>query len=474
MADVADGLKPANENPWYVLMTLYGEQEGEEIDWNLHEKNRRAWNAWIVIHFLQSEMDDLARYCHSIWLEVQEYLARHSDNSEVRIHITELYKIRLNNRIFPLPEPSNLDFSNMILPDGISFDKHIFPNQTNFEEARLKDVSFQRAFFLGEVNFAGSRFEGETSLDDCVFLDNVDFSGSDFQSISMCGSQFFARFQMENCRVSGKARFSHSYFRFHAYFEATQFSGRTSFQGMKMNSLSSFMETIFLEPVIFMSVDFGTSETSTTASPNFTRCDFRAGADFRGSQFLKGYPVFETAKFNGKMSFSAEPGHWKTHPSQHAGTAKATCSVIRNELAKQGLPEDEHFFFRREMYFAGRSDNFWRNLPYRFFGLVSDYGHSILRPCLFLLGLWIIPALIYLWTMSWASVMSGSFAVSLRAFGFSFANIFKFLGFQKTYFVKEFDTLNPWLDFLSAGQTVFGFVFLFFLGLGLRQRFRLR
>ncbi|MEP5376638.1 MAG: hypothetical protein ABJQ14_12755, partial [Hyphomicrobiales bacterium] len=39
-------LKPANENPWYVLATLYGEQDGEEIDWELHEKNRRAWNAW--------------------------------------------------------------------------------------------------------------------------------------------------------------------------------------------------------------------------------------------------------------------------------------------------------------------------------------------------------------------------------------------------------------------------------------------
>ena len=40
------GLKPANENPWYILMTLYGEQDEDGIDWGLHEKNRRAWNAW--------------------------------------------------------------------------------------------------------------------------------------------------------------------------------------------------------------------------------------------------------------------------------------------------------------------------------------------------------------------------------------------------------------------------------------------
>ena len=39
-------LKPANENPWYVLMTLYGEQEREEVDQALHARNQEAWNLW--------------------------------------------------------------------------------------------------------------------------------------------------------------------------------------------------------------------------------------------------------------------------------------------------------------------------------------------------------------------------------------------------------------------------------------------
>ena len=30
-------LRPANENPWYVLMTLYGDAYG---------KNRKVWNSW--------------------------------------------------------------------------------------------------------------------------------------------------------------------------------------------------------------------------------------------------------------------------------------------------------------------------------------------------------------------------------------------------------------------------------------------
>jgi hypothetical protein len=36
------------------------------------------------------------------------------------------------------------------------------------------------------------------------------------------------------------------------------------------------------------------------------------------------------------------------------------------------------------------------------------------------------------------------------------------------------DGFGPWLSFLAGTQTVFGFILVFFLGLGLRNRFRLK
>ena len=57
--ETPEGLRPANENPWYILMTLYGEQKGEEVDRELHEKNRRAWNAWSG-HALNAEEREAA------------------------------------------------------------------------------------------------------------------------------------------------------------------------------------------------------------------------------------------------------------------------------------------------------------------------------------------------------------------------------------------------------------------------------
>jgi hypothetical protein len=59
MAEIT--LKDANENPWYVLATIYDVQEAEEVDWELHEKNRRAWNAWACQNLSGEETAGLAK-----------------------------------------------------------------------------------------------------------------------------------------------------------------------------------------------------------------------------------------------------------------------------------------------------------------------------------------------------------------------------------------------------------------------------
>ncbi|MEP4036211.1 hypothetical protein [Pseudophaeobacter sp.] len=43
-------LNPANENPWYVLMTLFGDDE---------TANRRVWNAWASQALTQTDLQDL-------------------------------------------------------------------------------------------------------------------------------------------------------------------------------------------------------------------------------------------------------------------------------------------------------------------------------------------------------------------------------------------------------------------------------
>ena len=46
----SDGKTPAEQNPWYVLATIAGEQRSKGIDFNLARKNRAYWNAWAGQH----------------------------------------------------------------------------------------------------------------------------------------------------------------------------------------------------------------------------------------------------------------------------------------------------------------------------------------------------------------------------------------------------------------------------------------
>jgi hypothetical protein len=50
---------PANENPWYVLATIHGEQDGDGIDWDLHAKNRTTWNRFMAVALDEEARDAL-------------------------------------------------------------------------------------------------------------------------------------------------------------------------------------------------------------------------------------------------------------------------------------------------------------------------------------------------------------------------------------------------------------------------------
>ena len=60
------------------------------------------------------------------------------------------------------------------------------------------------------------------------------------------------------------------------------------------------------------------------------------------------------------------------------------------------------------------------------------------------------------------------------AMGLSFANIFAVFGFYRRFPSDLLADPTTCIVLLTVSETLLGFVFLFFLGLGLRTRFRLR
>ena len=154
------------------------------------------------------------------------------------------------------------------------------------------------------------------------------------------------------------------------------------------------------------------------------------------------------------------------------------CEILREQMEAQGFHEQAHFFFRREMQFASKIGSSIQRLPYKLFGLFSDYGHSIARPLSALAGLWALPMLIF-----WVNICTGKCANTIGAelwvslikmAGLSIANIFQITGLQRVYW-SDFIECLPWgLKFLGGLQTLLAIPLLFLLLLGLRNRFRLK
>ena len=189
--------------------------------------------------------------------------------------------------------------------------------------------------------------------------------------------------------------------------------------------------------------------------------------------------MFQAAELYQNTAFSTREAQLALWPEPTPETAEANKSAyvrlrqLMNELHK---PDDEHFSFGRRC--AAR--RFWRRgLTAGGAGLRAGERLRLQRRAADG-GAWFLPTVLVGWLVltgyfAWLEVLHAGEKTTLEALGLSFSNTFGFLGFNRLYFGVEY-----WKDFpgilkvMGAAQTVLGVVFLFFFGLGLRNRFRLK
>lgn len=245
----------------------------------------------------------------------------------------------------------------------------------------------------------------------------------------------------------------------------------------KFEDNADFSFSVFDNFSFFSGTIFGSGVAEGTKSLDFSGATFAKPSNFTSAFFLSAFPDWEGAILHEKFSFTADERNWPVEYINDTVVARESCATIRHILAKQGLPEDEHFFFRREMHFAGRIGSIWQRLPYLLFGLFSEYGYSILRPTLWLLGIWALGFAAFWGYLSGCCVPAPDSVIERpmgAAMALSFSNLFPLFGFGRTFLSDVLGVLPPVLQFFSGVQTVASLPLLFFLGLGLRQRFRLR
>jgi hypothetical protein len=481
-------LTPANANPWYVLMTLYGEQDGEWVDWELHKKNRAAWNAWSCQAMGDEERAEAAE---SSGVTVDELSAWPT----LRVEISQQHKAEMLRRNGPsFVYPGIEDIGRTIDLHGVLFEHHVVMNRTVFgNNAQFSSTTFARTSTFFFAYFGGHAwFEGAT------FKSHAWFGSQRVCGVALFGSTtFMAEALFYSAVFSGDASFSYSYFSGNtsfqlakfdqdAHFRSAKFDLNTIFDSVTFSKLAEFDRVntkgaawfdsaTFHGFAHFAEAEFGTLGQKLTAG--FTDCLFEKSTNFGGAIFHSRYPDFTGSVLHEKTCFTDHLDNWPKQVSKDTDqieAAKAACAAIRHNLGKQGLPEAEHFFFRREMGFAGQIGGWWQRLPYRAFGAVSDYGYAIDRPALWLFWVWFLPVFAFAAARVTGTVWTDIFEV-LWAGALSFANLFPVFGFHRVWFDPEkLANLSPWLKALAGAQTVVSLPLLFFLGLGLRTRFRMR
>jgi uncharacterized protein YjbI with pentapeptide repeats len=428
-------LTPAEENPWYVLATLHGDGDGDgdgdEVDYvgrlfDALEGNKQAWNAWAISMLSEEQKQFVAR-------ERSEILDTLPECVNIKQETEKKFEKRLSKQSLSCLD-GKIDFQQTNFPKQAHFKDFIFPEYVLFSEAIFsKDADFSGAIFFGGADFVDVTFSEDTNFGKAIFFDSVDF--------------YYATFKKE-------VIFSQAVCKEIIFLNAI-FDGRSYFYGAEFKENSNFMG-----------------------------CQFNKPCSLREAKFQKRHPMLEGAIFHEKTTITAKKEFWPDSKKceQDPETSKESCANLRHLMNTQGLPEQAHFFFRREMFFASKIGSLVQRMPYKLFGLLSDYGHSLKRPTWALAMLWFFPAMVYwpyLYIGGYTDIFNLEFwnsvaRTSALSFGLSLGNLFQFTGLQRVYLIDIIKGL-PWgLKFLGGAQTLLAIPLLFLLLLGLRNRFRLK
>ncbi len=533
MTDDQIKLRPANENPWYVLATYHGEQTGDEFDEDLHAKNRDIWNRWMAAALSDEDRQKLIDEERATAAELKPFSA------EQRRELWASFR----SRELPVPDPAtDIDFTETVFACPVSFDHFIFPART----------SFVRSEFGGQANYQNATFERYADFHHAVFYWYADFRYSafqehayfqhivfhnyaDFRHVSIKGNFDFRRtmFQgngdFEHATFNGTAVFAHATFLSYAVFLHTTFKGDADLQHATFQYNAVFEDAVFLNQAVFQNAAFETRAI-------FQHAAFKQGASFLDTQF-KGLADFRKTIFQGDTFFRVEgKSHSLSKTCQFGGitdfshavfnaevflTNREFCSETRfnsckfltcvpelsdcrlhegttwhdvqwpqtpsNPIAARDMADAYSHLRRRsnaiqdheaELDFYGRELRAKRAAVGGATGfLISLYewscgfGASVHLPVFWLLGLWTGLAPVYHLILQHAGRAGIDPA---QMYGFSLASLGGFFGMRKEFFADFTENLPAMAQTLSGAQSLLGAVFVFLLGLSLRNRFRIK
>lgn len=493
-------LMAARKNPWYVLATVAGEQGEIFHNAKLHKKNRRIWNGWTCRDMENSKR---AEWAEKLKIDVQEL-------APLDIEDTDLLNMRfgaafpnmpIENSVPKIQEPWDcIDFTHLHFENHFSVNEFLFKGKTSFYESYFGDRAYFRNFHAtDEVNFAGVHFSGRVYFFSSHFASSVNFRQSHFDGRTFfSNSSFVGGVNFHAVNFRGKTRFEDTRFGADCDFEATHFDWDAFFNGAQFSGDAKFDKkvrfagnAVFDEAIFKRKSNFSDACFEKTAG--FSDGAFKGSTDFYNARFTSHVPTFYQREMHQDTTFTEDPAYWPAPTPDNAQHGKQAYTRLRQIAAGNQNPDLEHFFLRQEMrckeVLAKDRIDRWAFAAYRIF---SDYGISFAWPAFWLAAVWgfgwgIIGSYLRYSTKCCESVRvifngvvgaAENTKISENPIGdgaiISLGNTLPFIDISKKMHEDFFKAAPWWLDLLSALQSILGIILIFFIALGLRNRFRLK
>jgi hypothetical protein len=323
--------------------------------------------------------------------------------------------------------PGDVDFSEFEFEEVVYFDSVQFMGVANFARAKFKKKSFfKNTKFVDIANFNGVHF------DEDVIFTRSQFFVAHFRSIFIGNAEFknieCVKFYADEAHFKNGCDFRASLFLDEVRFHRTQFYKKIDFSGMKVLGDVSFgrakfhkgSRSIFCRVVCKNSIDF--SEVVFKETPEFAQSNISQSPSFDTTVFPDesgrtvewAKDIIETICMIGR-SFTKQPfkirdvreRFMKSRGDYNLNSLPARYRSLKNMSRESGDWHLEREFSAKEIItrrhvedfpFSKNFDRYWIGLA---FGVLSNYGRSVIRPFV----VWL--ACVFLFCAFYGSPISG-------------------------------------------------------------------
>jgi len=360
-------------------------------------------------------------------------------------------------------------------------------------------ISFEGFIFPNYVIFSGATFDCEARFTNAKFNHVAFFVGSVFKLAANFGAAIFSKY----------ANFQESSFESSVNFYAARFLESVKFSWATFKGKSDFSSTLVVGRVHLDSCEFGARvDFSPLASKKIYYLNLR-GAHFEKELVISGVfsciPDLRQTKTNHHVDLSGLKvrlrrdfkKHWGLELASNINDAERLCRL--KEIAESNKNHERALKFHADELRARRwiHFSFSQSIIDSLFSLISNYGQSIGRPicCLTLLITMYAQLTLSeakpseyqfsfdsaLAPLGWESSRWDNYCQDISAaLIISVATVTPFLSISKkslndglNKLFKNPSSLSGWYVFCGYLHSFFSFIFIFLIGLGLRNRFRI-